>query len=119
MAKNMPTTQPEGSSAIRPPVTVASIRAYVTSNPSGGGIVAENIQVTGVQFMTAGQLRTLLNNPAVDSYPPAEPVVYVTLSGDFRAPDPDQSAGNTPVYHTAFRVFSARTGNELMGGANP
>jgi len=112
-AVGRPQTKAEGGSAISPPVTEARVRDYIATHLSTGGIMALNTTVESVQFITIKQLKVLLNNdPFLDQFPLDEKVVYVTLIGDFSVPD----APTDTVMHSAYRVFSARTGNELMGG---
>jgi|GEM_PF-5039698 len=107
-----PQTRPMGVTAITPPVTEASVRDYITRNNTsvGGGVTASNLQVESIQFMTIAELKPLLKDPFLDNFPADTRVVYVTLLGDF-------SVEGQPRMQSAFKVFSAETGNEIMGGA--
>ncbi len=107
-----------GVSAITPPVTAAGVEDYVTSSLSWGEITGRNVRVQDIQFTTMSDFKAQRseNDPYWDNFPPTEPVVYVTLSGDFSFWDMDNKE---QIYHSAYRVFSAVTGNELGGGAGP
>lgn len=118
IAQGTPSAVAQGAPAITLPVTEAKVRQYVeqTITGVGGGVVAQNAQVVTIQFMTVALLRPLTNNAFLDSYLAEEPVVYVTFTGDFAFWDPD---GVKSTYHSAYRVFSVRTGNELVAGVVP
>ena len=105
---------PEGRAAITPPVTSESVREYVLANAvTVGGASATNMQVTEIQFTTVGDLKKLLtNDPLWDMWADDYPVVYVTLNGSISL-SMDESQ---QVYQNAYRVFDARSGNELQAG---
>jgi hypothetical protein len=112
---------PEGASAITPPVTEAKVRQYIANNTQMSEINAKNIKVDSFEFLSANELNQRLGgnaglNAGLNGVPADEPFVYVRLSGDFTFYDMDNVEH---IFHSAFRVFSARTGNEVMGGALP
>jgi hypothetical protein len=114
--RGRPQSAVRGSTAITLPVTESRVLEYLTEHASSGGVIAKNTRIDSVQFMTVGQLKPLMNNdPYLNDFPESEPVVYVLLSGDFTAPSMDD-INPGPVVHTMYRVFSVRTGNDLMGG---
>jgi hypothetical protein len=116
IAADRPMTVPTGATAITPPVTESSIRAYVTSNNMGGGVAAKNVQVEFIQFTTIGELRKLISDPFLTSFPEDMSVAHVRVNGEFTFGDADEKQH---TYLSGFRVFSLETGNELMGGATP
>ena len=120
---SLPSQSAQGRPAITGPVDDVSIRNYIGANPSVAGVAAQNVQVASIQYLSARNLETVLNNsdPFWSSFPPDEPLAYVVLSGEFIAEiDPSvQGSDATITYHTAYRVFSVRTGNELGGKIGP
>lgn len=111
----IPSGRPTGVQAIDPPVTEAKVQQYVKQHLAQGGIAASNIGVLSIRFLTVAELETLMstNDPYWDSFPPDEPLVLVHLSGDFSYSD---MSDMRHLAQRAYKVFSARTGNELMGG---
>jgi hypothetical protein len=105
---------PDGRAAIRPPITRESVREYVLTNAvTVGGAAATNMQITNIQFMPIRELKKLLaNDPLWDMWADDYPVVYVTLNGSVSLTIEDSEQ----VYRNAYRVFDARTGNELQAG---
>jgi hypothetical protein len=108
-------TPPTGASAVAPPVTVDRVRTYVLRHPLNlSGKEAANMQVENIQLTTAGELKKLLNHvPWWDNWSADHPMVYVWLSGSFPVYDMDNAEHTYPF---AYRVFDARTGNELQAG---
>jgi hypothetical protein len=77
------------------------------------GVEAQDIRIADVTFSKLGEIRPYLNEPALDTLPADEPVVYVSLLGDFTVID---APPDTPMFHAGYMLFSAATGNELLGG---
>lgn len=101
-----------GASALSLPVTEASIRQVLADPDKQGGLVhGSNVTVVKVQFMTAGEVYTLVKDPFINQFPSSEPVAYVTMTGDFPSEAPT-------VMHDGFAVFDVSTGNILMSGAH-
>ncbi len=110
-----------GASALTPPLTEEKVRAYVEGDPNVGEVAAKSFHADSIRFATVGEMKAQLkaenrNDPFLDNYPLDRQIVYVTLSGEFHFFDMDNQEH---IYHRAFRVFDAETGNELMGGAGP
>lgn len=103
--------QPEGVPGIKGQITEASVRSWIADkrNQATIGNVGQDVKITGVQFISAGQVKAVLHENSLDSFPTDAPFVYVTMAGNFA----DESA----VMHTAFVVFDARSGNLIMSGA--
>lgn len=120
---SLPSQPAQGRQAITGPVDDISIRSFIAANVPVAGIAAHNVQVVTIEYLSVQGLKNVLPNsdPFWDGFPPNEPVAYVVLSGDFVAQtDPGaRGSGATTTYHTAHRVFSVRTGNELGGQVGP
>lgn len=120
----IPVQQPTGVPAIHPAgtsLTADEVRQFLTSKSGPVGI--KGVASTSVSRVdcgqTVGKLSPRLPGKSV-GLPNDEPVCYVELNGTFTVytPPTTQSPRGTPVtFHTAFRVFDAKTGNVLVTGA--
>ncbi len=113
-----PQSAPAGKTGITPPVTVDTVRSFVAAHPLNVMSVAvQDLSVTNIQFTTAGALRAALDDPLWDMWAKDYPMVYVSFSGDFLV-SPIGSE-QSDKYTFGYRVFDARTGNELQSGVGP
>ena len=88
------------------------VLAWISTNPIGRMIALEPPTLVKIEFMTAGDVHSLLRTST--GLPDSAPVCYVEFQGRFDAPHPP---GAAPIYTRARVVFDGRTGNLLMAGA--
>ncbi len=114
-----PTPVIDGVRAVEPPVSEASIRAYM-STATARGMSASHVPMTttSIEFLTVAQLRQKLSSPLYLSYYPATAgVAYVQFTGQMVVDT--GGSGKNATYSTShgYMLFDARTGNLVAGGA--
>jgi hypothetical protein len=99
-----------GVHAITGAVTEASVRAYISDvRHQAAATYGQNVRVKEVRFLQHSELKGLLGTDPLSDSPASQQLVYVTLTGDFQ--------DDTPVMHTGYVIFDARTGNLLVSDA--
>ncbi len=112
-----PASEP-GGHAVKPPVTEAGIREFISKAASLPAIPSgSRPTISRIQFITAAEVRRIENNTfAVQEYPATAPMVYVELAGTFDVPKFDEK--DAPItYSHGTMVFDGVTGNLLLAGA--
>jgi hypothetical protein len=119
----IPVQQPNGAPAIRPAgpsLSTDEVRQFLTSNSNPVGIKGvANTSLSRVDCnQTVGKVAPMLPGKSL-GLPPDMQVCYVELNGNFTVytpPTAQAQRGAALTYHTAFRVFDAKTGNLMVTG---
>lgn len=120
----IPAQQPQGAPAIRPAkgnLSSDEVQQYLTSHSAPVGIKGlANASISRVDCgQTVGRVSEALPGKTL-GLPTDMPVCYVELAGNFtwyNPPTPQAPRGTALTFHTAFRVFDAKTGNLIVIGA--
>ena len=97
------------------------MQQYLTSHSAPVGIKGlANASISRVDCgQTVGRVSEALPGKTL-GLPTDMPVCYVELAGNFTwysPPTPQAQRGTALTFHTAFRVFDAKTGNLIVIGA--
>jgi hypothetical protein len=124
----IPVQRPLGGPAMHPTrpnempaFTTDELRQFLTSTPGAlGNKGAPQASISRIDCsLTARKLKDVMQGKNT-GLPDDLAVCYVELNGTFTfygPPAPNSSRGTVLTFHTAFRVFDAKTGNLMLTGA--
>ena len=121
---SLPAQLPQGAPAIRPAkgnLSTDEVQQYLTSHSAPVGIKGlANASISRIDCgQTVGRVSEALPGKTL-GLPTDMLVCYVELTGNFSwygPPTPQAPRGAALTFHTAFRVFDAKTGNLIVIGA--
>jgi hypothetical protein len=97
-----------------PAFSAQDVQQYIAKNPLHGKIGAAGAtNVVKIEFLTAQAVDTMLNTTTAP-LPADRLLCVVELSGSFVTSGPPRQNASVTTYKTAYIVFDAHSGNEVL-----